>query len=186
MTVVDEPRSQRLPWHMRGSYAPVTEEVEAFDLRVVGALPDGLNGTYVRNGANPKHGPTSHWFAGDGMLHGLRVSDGRAEWYRNRWVRTKALDGVNRMDMSTGTFDRTVGLANTHVVRHAGRILDLHFFVLRVHGGIRRVHYVSAATLEPCAGERLDLPAACFFVLTQQARRAADYARLRGVCDCGQ
>jgi carotenoid cleavage dioxygenase len=110
---------------MRGSYAPVTEEVEAFDLRVVGALPDGLNGTYVRNGANPKHGPTSHWFAGDGMLHGLRVSDGRAEWYRNRWVRTKALDGVNRMDMSTGTFDRTVGLANTHVVRHAGRILAL-------------------------------------------------------------
>ncbi len=110
---------------MRGSYAPVTAEVEAFDLPVIGALPDGLNGTYVRNGANPKHKPTSHWFAGDGMLHGLRVSDGRAEWYRNRWVRTKALDGVNRMDMSTGVFDLTVGLANTHVVRHAGRILAL-------------------------------------------------------------
>jgi carotenoid cleavage dioxygenase len=110
---------------MRGAYAPVAQEVEAFDLPVQGRLPDGLDGTYVRNGANPQQGVTMHWFAGDGMLHGLRVSEGRAEWYRNRWVRTKALAGVDRMDMSTGAFDLTVGLANTHVVRHAGRILAL-------------------------------------------------------------
>ncbi|MFM2079210.1 MAG: hypothetical protein RJA49_3100, partial [Actinomycetota bacterium] len=125
MTALDEPRSSRLPWHMRGSYAPVTEEIDAFDLAVEGRLPEGLNGRYVRNGANPKHGPTMHWFAGDGMLHGLRVRDGRAEWYRNRWVRTRALDGAPRRDPVTGEADLTVGLANTHVVRHAGRIFAL-------------------------------------------------------------
>ena len=94
---------------MRGSYAPVLDEVEAFDLPVQGRIPAELNGRYVRNGANPKHGVTMHWFAGDGMLHGVRLRDGKAEWYRNRWVRTKALAGVDRRDTSTGTVDLTVG-----------------------------------------------------------------------------
>mgnify|MGYP003343381433 FL=1 len=95
----------------------------AFDLPVHGTLPEGLDGRYVRNGANPQSGHSVHWFAGDGMLHGIRLRDGKAEWYRNRWVRTRALDGVDRM--ASGTFDLTVGLANTHVVRHAGRIFAL-------------------------------------------------------------
>lgn len=114
---------ERLPWHLKGAYAPVTEEVDAFDLPVRGSLPEGLDGRYVRNGANPQSGHSVHWFAGDGMLHGIRLRDGKAEWYRNRWVRTRALDGVDRM--ASGTFDLTVGLANTHVVRHAGRIFAL-------------------------------------------------------------
>jgi carotenoid cleavage dioxygenase-like enzyme len=115
----------RLPFHMRGNYAPVLDEVEAFDLPVIGRLPGDLNGRFFRNGANPAHGVTSHWFAGDGMIHGIRLRDGKAEWYRNRWVRTKALAGADRMDALTGTFDLTVGLANTHVVQHAGRVFAL-------------------------------------------------------------
>jgi len=128
MTTLDDAAvdaAAALPFHLRGNYAPVLDEVEAFDLPIDGSLPPELNGRYVRNGANPKHGPTLHWFAGDGMLHGIRLRDGRAEWYRNRWVQTKALAGAERIDMSTGTMDLTVGLANTHVVRHAGRILAL-------------------------------------------------------------
>jgi carotenoid cleavage dioxygenase-like enzyme len=128
MTALDEPTStsaDRLPFHMRGNYAPVMDEVEAFDLPVIGALPPEVSGRYFRNGANPKDGPTMHWFAGDGMLHGIRVREGRAEWYRNRWVRTRVLDGADRMDALTGTMDFTVGLANTHVVRHAGEIMAL-------------------------------------------------------------
>ena len=115
----------RLPFHLRGNYAPIMDEIEAFDLPVHGAIPTELAGRYVRNGANPKNGPTMHWFAGDGMLHGVRLRDGKAEWYRNRWVRTKALAGADRLDALTGTFDLTVGLANTHVVRHAHRIFAL-------------------------------------------------------------
>lgn len=128
MTALDDTETangKRLPWHMRGNYAPVLTEVESFDLPVHGAIPSSLNGHYIRNGANPQRGISAHWFAGDGMLHGIRLRDGRAEWYRNRWVRTRALDGARRLDMSTGISDLTVGRANTHVWRHAGRVLAL-------------------------------------------------------------
>ncbi len=127
MTALDDQPGidTRLPWHMRGNYAPVMDEVEAFDLPVIGKLPADLNGRYFRNGANPMNGPTLHWFAGDGMIHGIRIRDGKAEWYRNRLVRTKALAGVDRFDMTNGSMDLTVGLANTHIVSHANRILAL-------------------------------------------------------------
>ncbi len=39
--------------YLTGNYAPVTDEVTAFDLHVVGELPTELNGRYVRNGPNP-------------------------------------------------------------------------------------------------------------------------------------
>jgi carotenoid cleavage dioxygenase-like enzyme len=128
MTALDESPAASpagLPFHMRGNFAPVMDEVEAVDLVVQGSLPPELNGRYIRNGANPKHGPTMHWFAGDGMLHGMRIGEGRAQWYRNRWVRTKALEGADRIDLSTGQMDLAVGLANTHIVRHADRIFAL-------------------------------------------------------------
>ena len=63
----------------------------AFDLPVVGTIPRGLRGRYVRNGPNPKTGTSHHWFVGDGMLHGVELRDGRAVWYRNRWVRTRSV-----------------------------------------------------------------------------------------------
>jgi carotenoid cleavage dioxygenase len=122
MTALEQAETSRLPFHLRGSYAPVAEEVEAFDLPVIGALPRELNGRFFRNGANPKSGRSPHWFAGDGMLHGIRLREGRAEWYRNRWVRTRALEGAQRRDPITGEADLTVGLANTHVIRHGGRV----------------------------------------------------------------
>ena len=31
---------------------------------------------------------TYHWFSGDAMVHGTALRDGRALWYRNRWVRS--------------------------------------------------------------------------------------------------
>lgn len=124
MTTVEE-AADPAPWHLAGNYAPVTEEVDAFDLEVEGSLPPELSGVFVRNGSNPRAGSSGHWFLGDGMLHGVRLREGRAEWYRNRWVRTRALEGATKIDMSTGTFDYTVGSANTHVMRHAGRVFAL-------------------------------------------------------------
>lgn len=75
--------------YLMGPYAPVDTEIEAPDLRVIGEIPDDLNGLYVRNGPNPQHAPAGryHWFDGDGMLHALHFRDGTAS-YRNRWVRT--------------------------------------------------------------------------------------------------
>jgi carotenoid cleavage dioxygenase len=110
--------------HLAGHLAPVPDEISATDLPVEGAIPPELTGRYLRNGPNPLPGETSaHWFTGHGMLHGVRLRGGRAEWYRNRWVRTKALDG-QPMITDRG-IDLTVGVANTHVVAHAGRIMAL-------------------------------------------------------------
>jgi carotenoid cleavage dioxygenase len=100
--------------------------VTAFDLAVEGALPPELCGLYVRNGANPAHGDSPHWFFGDGMLHGVRLERGRAAWYRNRWVRTRHFEHPEAQRISAeGKFDRTLSTANTHVMPHAGRILAL-------------------------------------------------------------
>ena len=71
------------------NFAPVTEEITAFDLPVIGELPAELNGRYLRNGPNPiseVDPATHHWFLGDGMVHGIRLREGKAEWYRNRYV----------------------------------------------------------------------------------------------------
>ncbi len=61
------------------NFAPVTVECDAADLPVRGALPAELNGTLFRNGPNPQFPEAnSHWFLGDGMLHVIRLGDGRA------------------------------------------------------------------------------------------------------------
>ncbi|NUS55396.1 MAG: 9-cis-epoxycarotenoid dioxygenase [Streptomycetaceae bacterium] len=108
-------------YHLTGNYAPVPHETTETALAVTGALPRDLTGTYIRNGPNPRSGTSGHWFLGDGMLHGVRFEDGRATWYRNRWVDTDR-SGVHRPD---GTRNLRSAAANTHVVRHAGRMLAL-------------------------------------------------------------
>ena len=117
--------SDQIPSYLQGHLAPVPDEIDAIDLPVVGALPGELTGRYFRNGPNPKPGQDSgHWFVGDGMLHGVRLREGRAEWYRNRWVRTPRLEGVKAI-REDGTRDLTVGSANTSVVEHGGKIFAL-------------------------------------------------------------
>jgi carotenoid cleavage dioxygenase-like enzyme len=76
------------PWWMQGVYAPVKQEVVARDLPVRGALPPELTGWFMRNGSNPTNGDSEHWFLGDGMVHSVRLENGRATVYRNRWVDT--------------------------------------------------------------------------------------------------
>ena len=78
--------------YLSGSYAPIDDErrCEHEELEILGELPRELNGSYLRNGPNPRF-PSSglhHWFDGDGMVHALRLEDGRAT-YQNRYVRTK-------------------------------------------------------------------------------------------------
>jgi carotenoid cleavage dioxygenase len=75
--------------YLDGNYAPVEEELTAFDLPVVGTIPAELEGRWLRNGPNPGADVdprVHHWFMGAGMVHGVRLRGGRAEWYRNRYV----------------------------------------------------------------------------------------------------
>jgi len=111
--------------YLSGNFAPVTHEETVADLPVEGTLPDHLDGRYLRNGPNPIGAvdpATYHWFVGQGMVHGLRLRDGRAEWYRNRWVRSAdvaaALGEPPHPGPTNGDFDFS---ANTNVIGHAGR-----------------------------------------------------------------
>lgn len=133
MTAIDDPITDtELPWHLRENRAPVTDEVTLTGLEITGTLPPELNGRYLRNGANPLTGESEHWFLGDGMIHGIELSDGKANWYRNRYVRTPlhANPGIDRMDLGyidpeTISFNFDISTANTHVISHNGKILAL-------------------------------------------------------------
>jgi carotenoid cleavage dioxygenase len=116
--------------YLSGNYAPVREELSAVDLAVTGQLPDELEGRYLRNGPNPLGQPdpeTYHWFTGEGMIHGVRLRAGRAEWYRNRWVRSDSVAAALGEDRRCGA-DAVGGMdfaANTNVISHAGRTLAI-------------------------------------------------------------
>ncbi|MEM7100413.1 MAG: carotenoid oxygenase family protein [Pseudomonadota bacterium] len=94
--------------YLQGNYGPVGVESTVTDLQVVGTLPSDLNGRFLRNGPNPQAGidqDSYHWFIGDGMVHGIRLREGRAEWYRNRYVGGSA--------------------ANTNIIGHAGKTMAI-------------------------------------------------------------
>ncbi|KAL0924759.1 hypothetical protein M5K25_005616 [Dendrobium thyrsiflorum] len=79
--------------YLAGNFAPVRDETPpSVALLVHGSLPVCLNGEFVRVGPNPKFSPVAgyHWFDGDGMIHGLRIKDGKAT-YVSRYVKTSKL-----------------------------------------------------------------------------------------------
>jgi carotenoid cleavage dioxygenase len=107
-----------------GNYAPVPDELTDTALVVEGAIPPELDGWYLRNGPNPR-GDAQHWFTGDGMIHGVRIENGQAKWYRNRWVRTDSFIEDFPLYNDDGTRNLRAAVANTHVVNHAGKTLAL-------------------------------------------------------------
>jgi carotenoid cleavage dioxygenase len=148
---------ERSPY-LQGPYAPVADESSARELTVIGALPEDLDGTFLRNGANPKLPPKGryHWFDGDGMIHALELGGGRAS-YRNRYVQTDGLRAeteagaplwtgiLEPIDLANprGPFKNT---ANTDLVYHAGKLLALWW-----QSGVPYV--VSLPELETCGKE---------------------------------
>ena len=130
-----ETRESAVNPFLQGNFAPWRVEGDAPDLTVLGELPRELRGTYHRNGPNPAFEPLGryHWFDGDGMVHAIRIEDGRAH-YRNRWV---ASDGLKEeraagraqypglLDMASGEAPRFKVTGNTNIVKHADRLLAL-------------------------------------------------------------
>ena len=58
------------------------------------------------------------------MVHGVRLRDGRAEWYRNRWVRSRDVAAALGETWAGGPeHDGRDFPANTHVLWHGGRTL---------------------------------------------------------------
>ena len=135
--------------YLEGNYGPVREELTVTDLPVTGTIPDHLDGRYLRNGPNPVVDPdpaTYHWFLGSGMVHGVRIRDGKAEWYRNRFVRAAdvadALGEPRHPGPVHAGFDFS---ANTHVIGHSGRTFAI------VEGGGRPYELTDELdTVGPC------------------------------------
>ena len=110
--------------YLEGNFAPVSEETTSVDLSITGSLPEWLDGRYLRNGPNPMNTDpeTYHWFTGHGMVHGLRLRDGKAEWYRNRYVRSEAVANELGETWRSGPVHEGMDFAsNTNVIGHAGR-----------------------------------------------------------------
>ena len=114
---------------LQGNFAPVDREHTLLELAVSGELPADLDGLLLRDGPNPvgTPGPKHHWFVGDGMLHGVELSGGRALGYRNRWVRTQHVAetlGVPAAPVSP-LAPAIQASGGVNVIGHAGRILAL-------------------------------------------------------------
>jgi carotenoid cleavage dioxygenase len=123
---------------LEGNFFPVHEETAAADLKVVGTLPKELDGLFVRNGPNPQFAPIGkyHWFDGDGMVHAVRIRDGKAD-YRNRYVRTAGFAEEKKAGKAlyTGLLEPRdlkkvaageplfKNAANTSLAFHAGKLL---------------------------------------------------------------
>ncbi|MGZ6995395.1 MAG: carotenoid oxygenase family protein [Acidimicrobiia bacterium] len=153
-------------WWLQANFAPVTKEVEAFDLEVTkGAIPASLAGLYVRNGSNPQSGDSSHWFFGDGMVHGVRLEGGKAKWYRNRYVRTSLYDA--RAGFGDGPPGGASNQANVSAIWHGGTLLtsgevglpyelsadDLSTTGVYDFGGRLRTAFTAHPKIDPVTGE---------------------------------
>ena len=127
---------------LRGNLMPVGDERTDEPCPVDGVLPEGLRGTFIRNGPNPMFEPVSsyHLLDGDGMLHGVTFGDDGVT-YRNRWIRSKGLGAEMELGRSVyrglgevmefpspelvGDAGPVKNPANTHIIRHAGHWLAL-------------------------------------------------------------
>ncbi|KAH6790990.1 nine-cis-epoxycarotenoid dioxygenase 4 [Perilla frutescens var. frutescens] len=65
---------------LSGNLAPVDELPPTACAVVEGSLPSCLDGAYIRNGPNPQFIPNGpyHFLDGDGMLHVIKISQGKA------------------------------------------------------------------------------------------------------------
>ena len=113
--------------YLVGIHAPMRSELTLQDLAVTGSIPAGLNGRYLKMGANPvRPDPAGHhWFLGDGMVHGIAIRDGKALWYRNRWIRSRLAAAALGRPAAPGPRRGRNDTVNTNVVDIGGRAFAL-------------------------------------------------------------
>lgn len=112
---------------LSGIHRPMEAELTLTQLEVRGTIPLALSGRYLRIGPNPVDAdPASyHWFTGDGMVHGLALSDGKAHWYRNRWIASQANAAARGTTPAPGPRRGPTDTVNTNVVDLACRTFAL-------------------------------------------------------------
>ncbi|MBB5868733.1 carotenoid cleavage dioxygenase [Allocatelliglobosispora scoriae] len=116
--------------YLHGAFAPVDRETTALDLPVHGTIPAELDGLFVRNGPNmlrrARRGEGNvPDFTGEGMLHGVRLRGGRAEWYRSRFIRSRSARRAAPGPRPPGPRHSLRDVVNTNVVAHGDLLLGL-------------------------------------------------------------
>ncbi len=113
--------------YMVGIHQPMRTELTLEHPAVTGSLPPGLNGRYLKMGANPANpNPAGqHWFLGDGMVHGIALREGRALWYRNRWIGSRLAAAALGRQAAPGPRHGRNDTVNTNVVEIGGRAFAL-------------------------------------------------------------
>ena len=112
---------------LTGIHRPMPAEVTLEDLPVTGTIPAALQGRYLRIGPNPVAPDPAgyHWFIGDGMVHGVALRGGKAPWYRNRWIRSKAVGKALGVPPAPGPRHGGFDTVNTNVAAIGGRTFAL-------------------------------------------------------------
>ncbi|NNU16649.1 apocarotenoid-15,15'-oxygenase [Parvularcula sp. ZS-1/3] len=127
--------------YLNGAWTPNFDEYDAEEMEVIGEIPADLDGIYVRNTENPVHDAIGkyHPFDGDGMLHMMRFSGGKAS-YKNRFIRTRGFEAEQEAGRSLwigftgnpqkserpgwGAHGYVKDSSSTDVLVHAGQILS--------------------------------------------------------------
>ena len=115
--------------YVAGNFAPLRSEVTAFELEVVGHIPEELSGRFLRIGPNPIDEldlvrlVRYHWFSGTGMAHGLRLRNGKADWFRSRFVLDRdAARVLSRKPIPGPSEGRRDGNVNTNLMNVGGTL----------------------------------------------------------------
>ncbi len=155
---------------LSGIHTPMEAELTLDDLKVTGSIPTELDGRYIRIGPNPVTPPNPasyHWFTGDGMVHGVKLKSGKAEWYRNRWIKSKAVSAALGQPEAPGPRNGLSDTVNTNVLGHAGEtwaIVEAGGYPVRINeeletiahdpfGGTLKKSFSAHPHLDPETGE---------------------------------
>lgn len=125
-----------------GIWAPTYNQLNHVNLLLEGKLPSDLCGTYYRNGPNPlilgEEG--YHQFDGDGMVHCINISEGKAT-YSNHWLQTDKFiiesnfkrkvacyykEYIELYSKKLSDKAKQFGPANTNVLFFANKLFALH------------------------------------------------------------
>ncbi|GAA2975092.1 carotenoid oxygenase family protein [Streptomyces enissocaesilis] len=130
MTPLDSAVPRTSPF-LQGAFAPVHHESTAHHLPHTGHLPPQLDGLFTQIGPTPLRPPRHTaidrypWFTQDGLVCGVRIENGRARWYRNRWIRSRRASRALGEKRPPGPRHFPIDTVHTNLVAHNGLLLAL-------------------------------------------------------------
>ncbi|MCY6413944.1 carotenoid oxygenase family protein [Acinetobacter sp. VNH17] len=105
-------------------YRPVNEaEISSF--KVNGEIPKHLHGLLLRIGSNPiyvKKPTLFEWYMGDGMVHGLKLQNGEAVWFKSKMIATDTVQKYKNQQCVQGYRRGAHDVINTNIFKHAGKL----------------------------------------------------------------